>query len=108
DRGIPHEQDVSCGSRRLDSAPSESTGGVAEWLGKGLQNPVHRFNSGPRLEVDLPDRSNQGSRALSSGGERFLDAEEVRGSNPLAPTLDLPVREPAPGSCTSGGSPRGS
>ena len=25
-------------------------------------------------------------RALSSGGERFLDAEEVRGSNPLAPT----------------------
>jgi hypothetical protein len=25
-------------------------GGVAEWLGKGLQNPVHRFNSGPRLE----------------------------------------------------------
>jgi hypothetical protein len=27
-----------------------------------------------------------GIRALSSGGERFLDAEEVRGSNPLAPT----------------------
>jgi hypothetical protein len=26
-------------------------GGVAEWLGKGLQNPVHRFNSGPRLET---------------------------------------------------------
>ena len=25
-------------------------------------------------------------RALSSGGERFLDTEEVRGSNPLAPT----------------------
>src|SRR5438105_3047488 len=29
---------------------------------------------------------NGSSRALSSGGERFLDAEEVRGSNPLAPT----------------------
>jgi hypothetical protein len=28
------------------------------------------------------------ARALSSGGERFLDAEEVRGSNPLAPTRD--------------------
>lgn|GEM_PF-185179 len=26
-------------------------------------------------------------RALSSGGERFLDTEEVRGSNPLAPTI---------------------
>ena len=29
------------------------SGGVAEWLGKGLQNPVHRFNSGPRLEIPL-------------------------------------------------------
>jgi hypothetical protein len=27
-------------------------GGVAEWLGRGLQSPVHRFNSGPRLETD--------------------------------------------------------
>src|SRR5829696_8508411 len=26
-------------------------------------------------------------RAISSGGERFLDAEEVSGSNPLSPTL---------------------
>ena len=26
-------------------------GGVAEWLGKGLQNPVLRFNSGRRLET---------------------------------------------------------
>jgi hypothetical protein len=25
-------------------------------------------------------------RAISSGGERFLDAEEVSGSNPLSPT----------------------
>lgn len=24
-------------------------GGVAEWLGKGLQNPLPRFNSGRRL-----------------------------------------------------------
>ena len=24
-------------------------GAVAEWLGKGLQSPVHRFDSGPRL-----------------------------------------------------------
>ncbi len=26
------------------------TGDVAEWLGKGLQNPVPRFDSGRRLE----------------------------------------------------------
>jgi hypothetical protein len=25
-------------------------GGVAEWIGKGLQNPVLRFNSGRRLQ----------------------------------------------------------
>jgi hypothetical protein len=25
------------------------SGGVAEWLGKGLQNPLPRFNSGRRL-----------------------------------------------------------
>ena len=62
-----------------------SSGGVAEWLGRGLQSPVHRFDSGPRLET----RYDVGLRALSSGGERFLDAEEVRGSNPLAPTSKL-------------------
>ena len=31
-------------------------------------------------------------RALSSGGERFPDTEEVRGSNPLAPTRKAQVR----------------
>src|SRR5687767_12227352 len=41
-------------------------------------------------------------RALSSGGERFLDTEEVRGSNPLAPTrraqrLDSPAPSKGPG-----------
>jgi hypothetical protein len=30
-------------------------------------------------------------RAISSGGERFLDAEEVSGSNPLSPTLKNPA-----------------
>ena len=29
-------------------APS---GGVAEWLGRGLQSLAHRFDSGPRLEA---------------------------------------------------------
>jgi hypothetical protein len=67
--------------------PARTFGGVAEWLGKGLQNPVHRFNSGPRLGPSGPSSSIEARTwALSSGVERFLDAEEVRGSNPLAPT----------------------
>ncbi len=67
----------------------EATGGMAEWLGKGLQNPVPRFDSGCRLserDVDL-----KSVRAISSGGERFLDAEEVSGSNPLSPTSEFPL-----------------
>jgi hypothetical protein len=73
--------------------PARTFGGVAEWLGKGLQNPVHRFNSGPRLRPSGPSSSIEGrTRALSSGVERFLDAEEVRGSNPLAPTTDPQIR----------------
>ena len=42
--------------RRVDWPPR--CGGVAEWLGRGLQSRVHRFNSGPRLE---------GTRAIASG-----------------------------------------
>src|SRR5436190_3673195 len=62
--------------------------GVAEWLGRGLQSLLHRFISGPRLSSGRAPATayNLSERALSSGGERFLDAEEVRGSNPLAPT----------------------
>jgi hypothetical protein len=29
---------------------------VAEWLGEGLQNPLQRFNSAPRLEDCRDDR----------------------------------------------------
>jgi hypothetical protein len=39
------------------------------------------------------------ARALSSGGERFLDAEEVRGSNPLAPTIQCPGHGPSSYRC---------
>jgi hypothetical protein len=67
---------------------SGTAGGMAEWLGKGLQNPVPRFDSGCRLsEGRRPARK----RAISSGGERFLDAEEVSGSNPLSPTHNKAV-----------------
>ena len=42
----------------------------------------------PPLERDAKKRSLV--RAISSGGERFLDAEEASGSNPLSPTLKIP------------------
>jgi hypothetical protein len=58
---------------------------MAEWLGKGLQNPAPRFDSGCRLSEEM--RKEILVRAISSGGERFLDAEEASGSNPLSPTL---------------------
>ena len=58
---------------------------MAEWLGKGLQNPVPRFDSGCRLSEGTQEGSL--ARAISSGGERFLDAEEASGSNPLSPTI---------------------
>src|SRR5215217_148006 len=64
---------------------------MAEWLGKGLQNPVPRFDSGCRLSEGR-SRAPRLLRAISSGGERFLDAEEVSGSNPLSPTLESPAK----------------
>ena len=36
----------ACREPRLDCP---SSGGVAEWLGRGLQSLAHRFDSGPRL-----------------------------------------------------------
>ena len=53
---------------------------LAEWpsgLGKGLQSPLHGFDS------RSPPRK---SRAISSAGERFPDTEEVTGSIPVSPT----------------------
>jgi hypothetical protein len=38
------------------------------------------------------------ARAISSGGERFLDAEEVSGSNPLSPTNKSPANSRKTGS----------
>ncbi len=50
-------------SPRLTAATAPpSSGGVAEWLGRGLQNLVQRFNSAPRLKrmlglvASLPER----------------------------------------------------
>src|SRR4028118_143763 len=43
-------------------------GGMAEWLGKGLQNPAPRFDSGCRLS----ERSAQGHGRLAQGESAFL------------------------------------
>src|SRR5829696_9040081 len=41
-----------------------------------------------------PERDPRQLRAISSGGERFLDAEEVSGSNPLSPATLCDFRHP--------------
>src|SRR4029450_8639875 len=63
-------------SLRLAPGPAHRAvfGGVAEWLGKGLQNPVHRFNSGPRLETPWARRIGRFGR-LAQGGGGFLARE---------------------------------
>ena len=88
------------GSVRMQPAqPNDTiqTGDVAEWFRRGSAKPVTavRFRPSPRLGLRRVcgrcSHSNgvevhSSRRAVSSGGERFLDAEEVRGSNPLRPT----------------------
>src|SRR2546422_843271 len=39
----------------------------------------------PAASSDAPLRSGHALRAVSSGGERFVDTEEVTGSNPVLP-----------------------
>tara|TARA_E500000075_G_C6705753_1_gene182089 strand:- start:57 stop:380 length:324 start_codon:yes stop_codon:yes gene_type:complete len=67
-------------------------GGVAEWLGSGLQSRVRRFDSGPRLQS-----SNTYGRESLIGYEhsgdwrswlaRLHDTQEVTGSIPVSPTI---------------------
>src|SRR4030095_2308260 len=82
-RSRPHPPSGPPGGRLHEDATAVWPSGS----GKGLQNPVPRFNSGHRLHPFAYDR---GSRARSSAGERFPDTEEVTGSNPVAPTI-LPL-----------------
>ena len=51
-------------------------GGVAEWLRQGPAKPCTR--------VRFPHPP----RAIGAVGARFLDTEEVTGSNPVSPTID--------------------
>ena len=53
--GVPSSM-ATLGERicnRVCSGRTQETGDVAEWLGKGLQNPVRRFESARHL-IKLP------------------------------------------------------
>lgn len=73
---------------------SASPAGNIRFRRLGLGSPSRGVSSSPAVRKDhratltyeSAARQPDSSRVLSSGGERFLDAEEVRGSNPLAPT----------------------
>ena len=52
-------------------------GGVAEWRGSGLQSRIRGFESHLHLAP----------RAIGAVVARFLDTEEVAGSNPVSPTM---------------------
>ena len=55
-----------------------ASGGVAERRGNGLQSRLHGFES--RLHLGTTER------AIGAAVARFLDTEEVTGSNPVSPT----------------------
>src|SRR5699024_2615101 len=55
---------------------TSSPGGLAERRGSGLQSRIHGFESRTHLAV----------RAIGAAVARFLDPEEVTGSNPVSPT----------------------
>src|SRR5205085_6069864 len=62
-------------------------GGLAERRGNGLQIRVHGFKS--RTHLELKD-SPAPPRAIGAAVARFLDTEEVTGSNPVSPTSTKP------------------
>src|SRR4051794_35091759 len=67
---------------RSERVSSPSSGGLAERRGNGLQIRVHGFKSRTHLDSNTP------SRAIGAAVARFLDTEEVTGSNPVSPTRE--------------------
>jgi hypothetical protein len=68
---------------RSERVSNPSTGGLAERRGNGLQIRIHGFKS--RTHLDSRTRP----RAIGAAVARFLDTEEVTGSNPVSPTSDM-------------------
>ena len=81
---------------RSEKMVAPSAGGVAERRGNGLQIRLHGFKS--RLHLDDWDSTfpwSLGSfRAIGAVVARFLDTEEVTGSNPVSPTSGRPRTKP--------------
>ena len=68
---------------------------MAERRGNGLQIRLHGFKS--RLHLDDSDSPLGGAelfRAIGAVVARFLDTEEVTGSNPVSPTKQHRKSEP--------------
>src|SRR6478609_1501226 len=78
---------------RSERVSSPSSGGLAERRGNGLQIRVHGFKS--RTHLAAPPFP----RAIGAAVARFLDTEEVTGSNPVSPTN---TKQPL--TCTGAGS----
>ena len=76
---------------RSERVSSPSSGGLAERRGNGLQIRVHGFKSRTHLDSITPPR------AIGAAVARFLDTEEVTGSNPVSPTSNTQVRGRFPG-----------
>lgn len=96
---------------RKDDGPGSRIGRGARSVGCRRRDPALRFcaKSGvarARVPARMMLAVATGSRmwALSSGGERFLDAEEATGSNPVAPTIEVtgPGHAPGPLCCDTG------
>src|SRR5439155_19673665 len=86
--GVPRRRVKHLHRSRVDSLPGPGSPGPLVRRGGRV---VRQGPAKPRTPVQFrspPRGTTTEDRALSSGGERFLDAEEVRGSNPLAPTRE--------------------
>src|SRR4051794_6332412 len=86
--------EVASSSLVVRSEKSRSLrGGLAERRGNGLQIRPHGFESRTHLELHTLH-----PRAIGAAVARFLDTEEVTGSNPVSPTRERAGQRPFRGS----------
>ena len=74
--------EVASSSLVVRSEVHSLRGGLAERRGNGLQIRVHGFKSRTHLQPDQQFKT----WAIGAAVARFLDTEEVTGSNPVSPT----------------------
>jgi hypothetical protein len=71
-------------------------GALAEWLGTGLQNPVHRFDSGRRLASFQAETALLAARSAPNGSAAL--SAQIR-SSPLVEGHDWRATGAHPGEC---------